>query len=261
MNKTELAKRIHVTRQTLSNWEKSKPELIRLIQKGLVADDQYLQYLQLFPKNGAIFIIMHDFYIDFYFKFLNYFRQNITKNKIRVMANKTDIFSTTILYLMEKDKNQLFDSEFKVSEFDASKFARDDFKKPLFITDKNLSKYILKNTLDDFETLIKDIILNDENQELFLNAMQIAIMYLVYKHEPSIPFSEKQDKFVKILLNDLFIDLSNPEENIDIEKVYCDYLKFREKYTKKHMTKLVDELNLYTDNNFYVPNFMIELNG
>lgn len=38
-NKKELAELINVDPKTLSNWEKTKPELIRLIMMGLVAND------------------------------------------------------------------------------------------------------------------------------------------------------------------------------------------------------------------------------
>lgn len=37
-NKKELAELINVDVKTLSNWEKNKPELIRLIMMGLVAN-------------------------------------------------------------------------------------------------------------------------------------------------------------------------------------------------------------------------------
>ncbi|TKX31667.1 hypothetical protein [Campylobacter aviculae] len=35
MNKKEIAKRINVTITTLYNWQKTKPELIKLIEYGL----------------------------------------------------------------------------------------------------------------------------------------------------------------------------------------------------------------------------------
>ncbi len=38
MTKSELAKRINVDIKTLSNWENSKPELIKLINLGLSAE-------------------------------------------------------------------------------------------------------------------------------------------------------------------------------------------------------------------------------
>lgn len=42
MTKKELAKRINVDPKTLTNWETSKPELIKLLQLGLVAE-QHIQ--------------------------------------------------------------------------------------------------------------------------------------------------------------------------------------------------------------------------
>jgi len=40
MTKKELAERINVDPKTLKNWETSKPELIKLIYLGLVAEEQ-----------------------------------------------------------------------------------------------------------------------------------------------------------------------------------------------------------------------------
>ena len=40
MNKEELAKKFNVSLRTLHNWENEKPELIRIINLGLLADTQ-----------------------------------------------------------------------------------------------------------------------------------------------------------------------------------------------------------------------------
>ena len=40
MTRQELAEKLNITRNTLTNWEKEKPELIRLINQGLALDDQ-----------------------------------------------------------------------------------------------------------------------------------------------------------------------------------------------------------------------------
>ena len=40
MNRQELAELLNISRGTLNNWEKEKPELIRLINKGLALDEQ-----------------------------------------------------------------------------------------------------------------------------------------------------------------------------------------------------------------------------
>lgn len=39
MNREELAKLLNVSRNTLSNWEKEKPDLVRLINQGLALDE------------------------------------------------------------------------------------------------------------------------------------------------------------------------------------------------------------------------------
>lgn len=40
MNRQELAELLNISRGTLNNWEKEKPELIRLINQGLALDEQ-----------------------------------------------------------------------------------------------------------------------------------------------------------------------------------------------------------------------------
>lgn len=40
MTKEELAELFGVTRQTLNNWEKEKPELVKIINLGLTVEDQ-----------------------------------------------------------------------------------------------------------------------------------------------------------------------------------------------------------------------------
>lgn len=40
MNREELAKKFNVSLRTLHNWENEKPELIRIINLGLLADTQ-----------------------------------------------------------------------------------------------------------------------------------------------------------------------------------------------------------------------------
>ncbi|MDO4881690.1 helix-turn-helix domain-containing protein [Campylobacter concisus] len=43
MTRQELAEKLNITRNTLTNWEKEKPELIRLINQGLALDEQILE--------------------------------------------------------------------------------------------------------------------------------------------------------------------------------------------------------------------------
>ena len=40
MTREELAEILNVSRNTLNNWEKEKPELVRLLNLGLTVDDQ-----------------------------------------------------------------------------------------------------------------------------------------------------------------------------------------------------------------------------
>lgn len=40
MNRAELADILGISRNTLNNWEKEKPELVRLINQGLILDEQ-----------------------------------------------------------------------------------------------------------------------------------------------------------------------------------------------------------------------------
>lgn len=50
MTKGELAKRLNVDIKTLSNWEDTKPELIKLINLGL-STEKYIENTQSFLKN------------------------------------------------------------------------------------------------------------------------------------------------------------------------------------------------------------------
>lgn len=40
MTRQELAEMLNISRNTLNNWEKDKPELVRLINQGLALDEQ-----------------------------------------------------------------------------------------------------------------------------------------------------------------------------------------------------------------------------
>jgi len=71
----KLAQVAQVTTRTIINWEKEKPELIRLLKRGIIADNNAQEFFQLFEPKG--FWNMGDFYLDFYFKFLNYYRKNM----------------------------------------------------------------------------------------------------------------------------------------------------------------------------------------
>lgn len=50
MTRTELAEMLNVTTHTLKNWEREKPELVRLINLGLQADTQINETKKLLEK-------------------------------------------------------------------------------------------------------------------------------------------------------------------------------------------------------------------
>lgn len=60
MTRQELAKLLNVSRGTLNNWEKEKPELVRLINQGLALDEQieetkkYLEKLENIKQRALI---------------------------------------------------------------------------------------------------------------------------------------------------------------------------------------------------------------
>lgn len=60
MNRQELAKLLNISRGTLNNWEKEKPELVRLINQGLALDEQieetkkYLEKLENIKQRALI---------------------------------------------------------------------------------------------------------------------------------------------------------------------------------------------------------------
>lgn len=56
MTKQELAEKVKVTRQTLNNWEKEKPELIKLIKLGLEKENQENNNQKKGENNNGIII-------------------------------------------------------------------------------------------------------------------------------------------------------------------------------------------------------------
>ena len=54
MTRQELAEKLNITRNTLTNWEKEKPELIRLINQGLALDEQILETQKFLEKLNKI---------------------------------------------------------------------------------------------------------------------------------------------------------------------------------------------------------------
>lgn len=59
MTRQELAELLNISRGTLNNWEKEKPELVRLINQGLALDEtieetrKYLEKLETIKRNAA----------------------------------------------------------------------------------------------------------------------------------------------------------------------------------------------------------------
>ena len=258
MKQIDLAKKINVTRQTLKNWEKTIPELIKLINMGIAADREYLNFYELFPSSPNGFFMLHDFYIDFYMRFINYFRQNISNPRHVYNENNIDINSTFIYYSFENNINNLFDKKFRrdenIDDNLLSNFSRMEFQKPLCNIDIDLSSYILRNTLDDFETLIRDSMYQHKlNQDLFLYSMYFATTYLIYKLEPSLTFSEKSNK-QKMIFDTIGIDTyKKNDSNEGQDQIFRKYLEYRDLYVKKNIDQIKDELILHATNDFYIP--------
>jgi hypothetical protein len=200
------------------------------------------------------------FYIDFYMRLLNYFRQNITNPHKLYNEDNTDINSTLIYYLIENNLNDIFDKKLNVNETTLRNFMRTEYQKPLCNIDIDLSDYILKNVLDDFETLIRDSIYQkNSNHDLFLYSLYFGVSYLIYKFESSLTFEKKAFKrneiFNKIGINEYKQNTSN----ISQDKILKKYLKFRHEYSKKNIDQIEDELNLYRTNDFYIPSYILKL--
>ena len=59
MNREELATLLNISRNTLSNWEKNKPDLVRLINQGLALDEsieetrKHLERLEAIKANAS----------------------------------------------------------------------------------------------------------------------------------------------------------------------------------------------------------------
>ena len=200
--------------------------------------------------------MLHNFYTDFYMRFINYFRQNISNPHHVYNENNIDINSTFIYYSFENNIANLFDKKFHMDDNFLSNFSRMEFQKPLCNIDIDLSSYILRNTLDDFETLIRDSMYQHKlDQDLFLYSMYFATTYLIYKFEPSLTFTEKSNKR-KTIFNAIGIDTyikNNSNEGQD--KIFRKYLEYRDVYVKKNINQIKDELILHATNDFYIPSY------
>jgi hypothetical protein len=260
ITRARMAQVADVTTRTIINWEKEKPELIEIIKKGIKADNNYKEFFKLFEPYE--FWSLHNFYLDFYFRFLNYFRQNITLKDDIVKFGIKDINCTAVLYLMEKHKSELFDKRLMGNEkLDMNNFRREEFIKPLFRVEEELSKYILRNTLDGFGLLVNDALYKDEN--MFEDSLKISIEYLVHMFYPMTNYKEKEKIIRNIFENELNCNMYSyeidPNREIDNEKIYRNYLKFKKELFVENLDELSDEWKRYSNNDFYVPELIKEI--
>ncbi len=243
----EIAHKINVTSRTIRNWENEKPELLRLVRFAMANERLHIDFWNLF---GDIkdFTLMHNFFIDFYFKFLNFFRKNIT-----MPSNNDDIFSTNIIktfmiYMIQHNKEELIDSEFRLTDIDIENFTRDEFINFIFLKcNKELSEYVLRNTIDDFETLVQD---SFGNNRQFIQALKFSALYMVFKYEDKQKFSDKMAIYTNLKKT---LDLKTTKDNKYLLKTY---LKVKDEFLLKHIDLLDAEPN-YKSNLFYVP-YMIK---
>ncbi len=54
MNKQELINRLNISLKTYYNWEKNKPELIKIIELGLLKEKEIEQNLEGFKDIGSV---------------------------------------------------------------------------------------------------------------------------------------------------------------------------------------------------------------
>jgi hypothetical protein len=227
----KLAQVAQVTTRTIINWEKEKPELIRLLKKGIIADNNAQEFFKLFEPKG--FWNMGDFYLDFYFKFLNYYRKIITEghDKKSTWQNNIDIESIAFMYLIEHNQKEMFDEKLIGNQdLVVSKFKQETFKKPLFHVNSELSKYILMNTLDGFGLLVYDTLL--KNRSKLEDAIRISLTYVYYMFS-DIKYNEITEKVQETIENKL--GLCKAEK--DYEKIYKNYLKHKKQIFSENTIK------------------------
>jgi len=185
---------------------------------------------------------------------MNYFRQNISNPKHIYNEDNIDINSTFIYYSFENNIDNMFDKTLHTDDTSLRNFARLEFQKPLSNIDIDLSSYILRNTLDDFETLIRDSMYQSSlKQDLFLYSMYFAVTYLIYKVEPSLTFTEKSNKR-KTIFSTIGIDTyQENDSNEGQDEIFKKYLEYRNFYVKNNIDEIKDELVLHATNDFYTP--------
>ncbi len=251
MTDKDLAKLIRVNQNTITNWKKSKPELYRLIRIGIDKEVLYKDFFDLFKSYvNNNFFMENTFYIDFYFRFLNYFRQNITNHhELLHRKNNTDIESTLIYYLMET--NNVFGQEFTVKSHDLEKFKRDSFQKPIMNMTSDLEEYILKNTIDDWETLVRDIALKDSDVIKFEIAIKFSFYSILYKTNLLPTYEEKTEYVYKLMSSFSF-------KGKDIKKTLKKYIEIKDQYILDNSDAIID-WNGHLNNEFYIPEFVARL--
>jgi hypothetical protein len=251
MTDKDLAKLIRVNQNTITNWKKSKPELYRLIRLGIDKEVLYKDFFDLFKSYiNNNFFMENTFYIDFYFRFLNYFRQNVTNHHdLLHRKNNTDIESTLIYYLMEE--SNFFGQEFIVKSHDLEKFKRDSFQRPIMNMTSDLEEYILKNTIDDWETLVRDIALKDSDITKFEIAIKFSFYSMLYKTNSLLTYEEKTE-YVYNLMNNLSFKTK------EINKTLKKYIAIKDQYILENCDALID-WNGHYRNEFYIPEFVDRL--
>jgi transcriptional regulator with XRE-family HTH domain len=259
----EIASIVNIDQQTLSNWKKTRPELFRLLQLGVENDTLYMQFFNLFgvtPKGKSYFFSLHNFYLDFYFRFLNFCRQEFTaKNPMLIGWKNPNLTSIFIYYLIQKggNLNNLIDPSLETTDRDLGNFNRKNFLNPLIGITDELSKYILRNTLDDFETLLKDTLY--KNKDLFFDALEIALYYLSYKFEPYDNYYERGINIAEIFKQTFNINYFEIDKNdLDLEKTFKIFLDYRKTlYLDNEIPS--KEIETCLNNDFYVPDFLKKL--
>lgn len=245
----EIAYRVDVSSRTIRNWEKSKPELVNLLRTAISNETYHLDYWAIMGSYESV-LMMHEFYVDFYFRFLNQYRKSITEQETITNRSSTNINSALIIYLIQNSQDTLFGSEYSVTDMMLSNLKRDELIGLLTLQcNEKLGKYILKNTLDDFETLIKDSYNVDK---YFINAIQTSIMYLIYKYEPDLNFSKK-DKIFHQLLSKIGIgEVGDKDKKIKKKFLFNKYIKVKDEFSLQYLSSLDNE-TCYKNNSFYVP--------
>ena len=194
LNKTLLASRINVTRQTINNWEKSKPELIRLLTVGMRHDTLQEEILSLLlPENKQGETIESAMREEVLFGMLIGYAQDFPEG-----SRVDDIlpFSEySSFYLAKTDVNTLYHSLPK--EVDQEIVARSigAIQSQLYkhASEKALSVYLLTNLHNGFATLIEEIAKRN-SPVLFNRAIDLGLRYFVGSNFPDMGRYEKNQE-------------------------------------------------------------------